>query len=171
LDVTLLWNGTVFIGAGFDMASNTMTLKARAFSFLARREHTRAELQAKLASHVTEADDLPALLDWLTQHRWLSDSRAAQAFVDTRGKRFGKQKLLFELRQRGVTDDEAKAAVSNLDETQTCLDIWRKKFRAAPTSVEERFKHTRFLLSRGFGSETIRSVLKMIEAGELDLGE
>jgi regulatory protein len=153
------------------MASNTMSLKARAFSFLARREHTRSELQAKLEPHCTDADDLPALLDWLTQHKWLSDSRAAQAFVDTRGKRFGRQKLMFELRQRGVTDDQAKAAVSQLDETQTCLSVWRKRFRISPTSAEERAKQTRFLLSRGFTSETIRTVLKMVEAGELDLGE
>ena len=47
------------------MAFAPLSLKARALRLLALREHSRAELQSKLARHVQEGDDLPALLDQL----------------------------------------------------------------------------------------------------------
>jgi regulatory protein len=167
LDVTLLWNGTAFIGAGSDMASKTMSLRARALSFLARREHTRSELEAKLTPHLSEDDvandALNITLDFLQSKGWLSDTRAAQAYVDTRGKRFGKRKLQFELGQKGLTEGDIEVALENVDETATCHVVWQRKFDALPQTLEEKAKQTRFLLSRGFSSAAIRQVLKGIE--------
>ncbi len=39
--------------------------------YLARREHTRAELRAKLLPHVQEGDDVEAVLDELEKRNWL----------------------------------------------------------------------------------------------------
>jgi regulatory protein len=42
-----------------------LSLKGRALKLLAQREHSRLELQSKLAAHVEEGDDLNAVLDEL----------------------------------------------------------------------------------------------------------
>jgi regulatory protein len=142
------------------MASKTMSLKARALSFLARREHGRIELERKLKPHLQEDDDLNATLDFLEQKGWLSNERAAQAFVDARGKRFGKRKLAFELNQRGLDEVQIAAALETVDETAACQNTWERKFGTVPANGDERAKQMRFLLSRGFSSDTIKALMK-----------
>ncbi len=149
------------------MASKTMSLKARALSFLARREHGRVELERKLIPYLQEGDDLNATLDFLEQKGWLSNERAAQAFVDVRGKRFGKRKLAFELNQRGLDETQISAALETVDEAAACKNAWERKFGTLPANGDERAKQMRFLLSRGFSSDTIKAVMKSAQR-ELD---
>ena len=53
----------------------TQTLRERALQWLARREHTRAELARKLASFAESPEEIEQLLDELTASRLLSDAR------------------------------------------------------------------------------------------------
>ncbi|MBN9114060.1 MAG: RecX family transcriptional regulator, partial [Pandoraea sp.] len=73
-----------------------LSLKARALSYLARREHSRAELRRKLAPFA-DADDPEALdrvLDSLEQDRWLSNERFAQSVVHRRASRMGTTRIV-----------------------------------------------------------------------------
>ena len=54
------------------------SLRSRALSLLARREHSRAELERKLADHVAEGEDVASILDELAAKGWLSDARYAE---------------------------------------------------------------------------------------------
>ena len=44
-------------------------------------------------------------------------------------------------------------------EVERAREIWRRKFRVAPKTREERAKQMRFLQSRGFSFDAIRSVV------------
>jgi len=151
------------------------TLRQRALRLLARREHSRAELRKKLASHVAaEAADasaaaLDALLDELAARRLLSDARYAEMRVSVRGARFGNARLAGELRMQGVADDEIAGALAVAgDELTRARGIWARKFGTLPVDAAERAKQARFLMNRGFSGETIRRVLR---AGANDLEE
>jgi regulatory protein len=48
-------------------------------------------------------------------------------------------------------------------------NIWQKKFGTPATTANERAKHYRFLLTRGFSSEVVRKVVKLSGAPEEDL--
>ena len=61
------------------------SLEARALALLARREHSRAELQRKLAPHAESAEALAAVLDELVRCRKLSDERYAEMRVKAVG--------------------------------------------------------------------------------------
>ena len=52
-------------------------LRLQALKLLARRDHSRAELQARLAPQAESADQLSALLDALQAQQLLSDHRYA----------------------------------------------------------------------------------------------
>ena len=54
------------------MARQPLSLKARAVGLLSRREHSRAELQRKLAPHAEDPASLETLLNELEQGGWLS---------------------------------------------------------------------------------------------------
>jgi len=135
-------------------------LRVKALQLLTRRDHSRAELRAKLASEAASAEALDAVLDTLQAQRLLSDHRYASQRVAARGKRYGNARLKQELRQKGVADDDIAAALPEAgDETERCRAIWLKKFGQPPQSADERAKQMRFLLYRGFSGEAIRQVI------------
>lgn len=124
---------------------------------LARREHSRAELARKLATHAESPEQLDMLLNSLQAERLLSDVRYAAQRVAVRGARYGNARLKQELRANGVDDDAMAAALAEGgDELARCRSVWQKKFGALPVDAEGRAKQQRFLQYRGFSSETIR---------------
>ncbi len=136
--------------------------------YLARREHTRAELRTKLLPHVQEGEDVEAVLDGLEAQKWLSDARAAEMMVTARRGRFGAQRIAHELRQKGVAENLIGDALPHLKETEleAARDVWKKKFGVLPQDQKEKAKQVRFLQSRGFGLEVIFKVLKVSAAEE-----
>ena len=60
---------------------SSLSLKARAVRYLARREYSRLELRQRLHSYLSETeteDDLDSILDDLEQKCYLSDDRFAR---------------------------------------------------------------------------------------------
>ena len=137
-------------------------LREKALRLLALREHSRSELAHKLAAHAT-GDDVATLLDRLVELDLLSDSRFAHAYVRSHAARFGVQRLRHELARRGVAEalmDEAIEAETGADELARAQAIWKRKYTSAPPDMKEWARQARFLQSRGFSSEVIRTLLK-----------
>lgn len=136
-------------------------LKHRAMRYLARREHSRAELHAKLLPHVQEGDELEAVLDDLERRNWLSDERAVEQMVNQRRGRFGAQRIAHELRQRGIGEGLIDAAMPQLKESenQALRAVWAKKFGTLPQDAKEKARQIRFLQSRGFSMDSIFKLL------------
>lgn len=145
-----------------------VSLRARALQYLARREYSRAELRAKLLPHflinqdVGQPVNLDALLDDLTARGWLSDARAAKQLVHARRSRFGAQRIVHELRQRGIAETLIGEALPQLKESEfeSARAVWQKKFGALPLDAKGKARQARFLQSRGFALEVIFRVLR-----------
>jgi regulatory protein len=139
-----------------------LTLKGRAMRYLARREHSRAELHAKLLPYVQEGDDLEAVLEDLQRRNWLSDERAAEQLVNQRRSRFGAQRIAHELRRRGIGENLIDEALPQLRESErdAVRAVWQKKFGVQPQDAREKARQIRFLQSRGFSAESIFGLLK-----------
>ncbi len=135
-------------------------LRSRAIRLLARREHTRAELAGKLASHGTP-EEIETVLANLERSGLLSDARAAAAYVRGHAARFGAARLRQTLRTKGVASELIEEQVAELpDEIGRAREIWARKFGTAPADAREWAKQARFLQSRGFASDVIRRLLK-----------
>jgi len=143
--------------------SQPPSLRVRAMRYLARREHSRAELRAKLAPHVQEGEDVDAVLDELEKRNWLSDARAAEQMVNIKRARFGAQRIAHELRQKGIAENLIGTTLPRLKETEleAARNVWQKKFRTAPKDQKEKAKQVRFLQSRGFALDVIFNVLRV----------
>jgi regulatory protein len=149
------------------MAKTEPSLRARAMRFLARREHSRAELRRKLAPRVAEGEDLEVLLDELAQRGWLSDVRFAEQAIRSKARRFGALKLANELRSKGL-DEEAIAAgfrAAGVDGASSLEGVWASRFRGAPADERQKARQVRFLQGRGFRLEDIFTFLKQLEKG------
>jgi len=152
----------------------SISLRARALQYLARREYSRAELRGKLLPHAQADEDfeqvspvnpdalLDMLLDDLAARGWLSDVRAASQLVHAKRSRFGTQRITHELRQKGIAEDLISAALPELKDSELAAarEVWRKKFGAAPQDEKEKAKQVRFLQSRGFSLDVVFKVLR-----------
>jgi len=137
------------------------SLRQRALEYLSKREYSAAELAQKLKGYAEEADDIPALIADFRARGWLSDARYAEQMVHARQAKFGTARVAHELREKGVDDALISEAIAGLqdNEVERASEVWRKKFKAAPTTREEWAKQARFLQSRGFTFEIIKQIL------------
>ncbi|KAG0162194.1 hypothetical protein DFQ30_002755, partial [Apophysomyces sp. BC1015] len=129
----------------------TLSLKERALGYLSRRDHSRAELAAKLKRDAQQGDDIEPILDALEHDGWLSDSRFAESVVHRRASRFGAARIVGDNRLRETELGRAKA-------------VWRKKFlsQVAQTPAE-RAKQARFLAARGFSRAVISKIVSGLD--------
>lgn len=157
-------------------ADHQARLRNRALRLLTRREHSRAELAQKLAhppraGHKPadeevwrpEPEDIEGLLDQLETSGWLSDARMANAYVRTHARRFGRERLINELKQRGIRPaliDESLQQEELASEIQRAQQVWRSRFHQAPQDGREWARQARFLQARGFATTLIRQLLK-----------
>ena len=147
------------------MPAPPLSLRARALKALARREHSRQELQARLQPFAEDPDEIAPLLDDLEKRGWLSEARFVEQLTTVRRRRFGATRILHELREKGVSETALAAAQSQLkdSEVDAARAVWKKKFGSLPTTLEERAKQSRFLASRGFSAEVVHKVLRREE--------
>jgi regulatory protein len=141
---------------------NEPTLRERAIAHLARREHTRAELARKLASHADSPEELADLLDDLSGRKLISDERFAVTRSESLARKFGAARVVRELRGKGVADDAVERISGELkaSELERARAVWRKRFGSAPRSAAERAKQGRFLQGRGFSFEVIQRIIR-----------
>ncbi|MDV6348719.1 recombination regulator RecX [Nitrosomonas sp. Is35] len=138
-------------------------IEIRALRYLARREYSRRELEQKLSapSDSGETEKLAEVLDKLEQQGFLSERRMAEQVARTRRSRFGSQRIVHELKTKGIDGHLIDGILPSLKETEleAALNIWRKKYDHPPGTREERGKQIRFMMNRGFSMETIQQVL------------
>ncbi len=144
------------------------SLKTRALGYLARREHSRFELERKLAPHAQTSEELSSLLDKFEQRGFLSAARMVEKVIHMRKSKFGSQRIVHELREKGIAENLIAAALPNIRETEqeNAREVWRKKFGAMPANAKELGRQMRFLMGRGFTAEVIHQVLRHADKEE-----
>lgn len=144
------------------MAGDAISIRQRALGYLARREYTRQELKRKLAPHAEDEADVDALLEDFQKRGWLSEERFTEQLLHARRAKFGTQRIVQELRQKGVGEEAISAALPELkdSELETAKAVWEKKFGAPPADAKEKARQIRFLASRGFSQDVIWKVLR-----------
>lgn len=144
------------------MGFATLSLKGRALRLLSQREHSRAELQRKLAPHVQEGEDLTALLDDLEARDFISETRVVESVLHQRASRLGGNRIRQELQAKGIDPDAVQQALTRLKDTEwaRAQAVWQRKFGAVAEDPQQRAKQVRFLVTRGFSSEITWRVVR-----------
>ena len=143
------------------------SLKGRALRLLSQREHSRAELERKLAPHETTPGELAQALNELQARDFINDDRAVDSVVYRRAGKLGAARIRQELAAKGLTGEAVAQVMEGLRDSEypRALAVWRKKFDAAPTDPRARAKQVRFLMTRGFSAEVVRQVVRQMGQG------
>ena len=140
-------------------------IRSRALNLLARREHSPAELQRKLAAAGFETEVIGTVLAQLAHEGLLSVERFAQARVRqglSRGD--GPRKIASRLQQAGVKSPGPGAMRDDngepIDWLAQAQGLCQRRFGdAPPDSAKEWSRRARFLAARGYPEQTVRQVL------------
>lgn len=138
-----------------------LSLKGRALRLLSQREHSRVELERKLAKHTEDPGEITRALDDLEARGFIDHQRVADSVVHRRAVKLGALRIRQELQAKGLDAQLVNAAVAGLraTELERAREVWRRRFDASPRDAGERAKQARFLAARGFDGEVIRRVL------------
>lgn len=138
------------------------SLKGRALRLLSQREHSRTELERKLAQHEEVPGELAKALDELQARDFINDARAVESVVHRRAAKLGAARVKQELAAKGLSGETVAAALEGLRETELsrAREVWRKKFDQPAADAQERAKQVRFLLTRGFNAEVVRKIVQ-----------
>ena len=138
------------------------TLKGRALRLLSQREHSRLELERKLAAHETEPGQLAKALDELQARGFISEERVVESVVHRRAARLGTARVKQELQAKGLSGEAVNEALEQLRSTELdrAREVWSRKFGVPATDPKEKARQIRFLVSRGFAAEVVRRVVQ-----------
>ena len=138
------------------------SLKGRALRLLSQREHSRAELERKLAPHEQASGELAKALDELQARDFINDGRAIESVIHRRSGKLGAARIKQELAAKGLSGEAVADALAQLkdSELERAREVWRKKFGAPAQDAQERSKQIRFLITRGFAAEVVRRVVQ-----------
>lgn len=135
----------------------------KGLDLLSRREHSVAELHAKLVLRDFDADAIDVAIDALVHDGLLSDERFAAGFVASRiRKGQGPIRIRGELIQRGVADELIARHLEQVDVDwiQLARSVRDRKYGVTRiTGYRERARQSRFLQHRGFSGEQIRAAV------------
>ena len=138
------------------------SLKGRALRLLSQREHSRLELERKLAPHETEPGQLAKALDELQARGFISEERVVESVIHRRAAKLGTARVRQELQAKGLSPEAMGEALEQLRSTELerAREVWARKFGEPATEPKEKARQIRFMVSRGFAAEVVRRVVQ-----------
>lgn len=140
----------------------------KAAAFCAYQERSTKEVKQRLHELEITDDEMEPILHELIAQNYLNEERFARAFArgKFRVKKWGRLKIRQEMKLRGLSNDLIQKGLTEIDgdEYEAVLqDLLIKKARTLkgePTATKQ--KLVRFALSRGFESDIVWELLKMM---------
>lgn len=142
----------------------SLRCRDKALDYLARREHTRRELEVKLLNKGFSKELIGPQLDQLEGANLLSDYRFAQNYIASRLRKSpeGAKMLMMRLLQKGVSREMAQTVIQNSYNSEEALELALE--RAIRRVGKEREDLLKELQKRGFSHYEITTFLD--EKGE-----
>jgi regulatory protein len=131
-----------------------------ALGLLSRREHSRRDLERKLARRGVAKDDADAALERLERDHYQSDDRFADALVRRRAAAgYGPRHILAELATHGIGAATARPLLDAQDWAAIACDLALRRARTGGDGETARRRLVALLQRRGFAGDHIRRAL------------
>ena len=149
----------------------------RAAALCARSEQAPGDISEKLMRWGLSASDAARVIGQLTEQGFLDEKRYARAFIKDKFafNGWGRIKLAFQLRQKGITAEVIDDAMSEIDDEryrERLVDILTAKWR----TVKDRETRAawaammRYAASRGFETTIAIECIKQVTNTDVDEG-
>lgn len=169
LSASELLNQGLRIGQEFDQLGIDDVLKSaekdkaysRSLDLLSRRPRSTWEIREYLKNKGYDDNIIEITLNRLSKNRYIDDKQFAISWINSRQqvKPSSKRRIIQELRQKHVSDQDISSAFSGIDfdENEQLRKIVAKK--ANQTKYQDSTKLTAYLMRQGFSYENIKTCL------------
>jgi regulatory protein len=135
---------------------------------LARRDHTRLEIEQKLKQRGYDQEIIQAVVAECERLNYIDDERTAKVYIFQLARRgFGFRRIRLELLKKGLRGDRFEQIVKEsrleIDERKIASRALQKKmksFEREEDSKKRKNKIYRFLYSRGFSQSVISELIR-----------
>ena len=139
----------------------------KAAKFCAYQERCHWDIEKKLYDWNVDKDIHDDIIVELIQQNFLNEERFAKAFVSGKVniKRWGRYKIIHELRSRNIPEAIINTAIKEIDEEKYLENLnhimnQKSQLIIARSDFEKRMKLTKYLISRGYETTLINDNLK-----------
>ena len=136
--------------------------KKKAYDYLGRRAHSKAELLQKLRRSEKTRDGAKAALAELESFGYLDDSQYAEMMAKhLSAKGYGEKKIRYELKAKGVEDEIVEQIVADIPENtyEKIQKILEKKYPQGISNEKEKRRAVNLLVRYGYTLQEIFKVL------------
>lgn len=138
--------------------------KMRKYCLFTDRCHR--DVRTKLIKDKIYGDELEQIMAVLIEEDFLNEERFAKAFVTGKFKqnKWGKKRILMELKQRGISDyciRKGFEEISEEDYLATIAKLWDKKWELVRESdvYKKRQKVMNYMIGKGYDYADVKSVV------------
>jgi regulatory protein len=135
--------------------------------YCAYQERCISEIKQKMHALLVDESEQAAYLSWLTENNYLNESRFVELFVRSKfnQKHWGRNKIMFELKKRGIRESMLINAWNGIEDTdyvgQLVKILQKKKAELKLGTAQQKYqKCYAFALSKGYESSLIVAHLK-----------
>ncbi len=140
--------------------------KMKLEAFCAYQDRCTFEVENKMKTWELDEKDRSALLLYLVESRFLSDERFAESFVSGKVniKRWGRNKLIAELRRKRITESLISKAISEVQDDvyfgnlKHLYDLKSQSLSNERDEYKRKVKLYRYLQSKGYTLDEIQDV-------------
>jgi regulatory protein len=146
--------------------------RERCLRLLATRARSQAELRQRLEARGYAETVIKSVIGDLARAGLVDDEEFARSWVSGRlsAGGSGRQKLRWELRRKGLAEElirrHVDEAIDDGAELDSALQFARRRVRRGADAAKELARIRRLLLGRGYGFETVESVLRRLPIEE-----
>jgi len=138
--------------------------------YCAYQERCHSEVKEKLYNYGVYRDDAEEIISKLIEENYLNEERFASLFAGGRFriKQWGKMKIKYELKQKGVSEYCIKKALQSIDpdeyekSLQKLADQKLRTLKSEKNIFIKKRKLQDFLLQRGFENDLVRGIVNNI---------
>lgn len=133
-----------------------------ATGLLARREHSRLELEKKLSQKNYSKAVIDEVLNQLQAQNYLNERRFIEAFIKSKAQRgYGPNYISQAIGEKGITTDALNEVMveMEMDWHHFAKAVFIKKFKTKASDGHSLQKQKRFMYYRGFSQDIIKNVL------------
>jgi regulatory protein len=139
-----------------------------AYSYLARRERTVAQVRAHLESVSTATELIDTVLTVLIEQNYLNDTRYAQRFAEDRRHLdgWGSERICQRLMMHGIDHDLVQQVVSRsgTEELDAAVALLSSRVRVAPVDQQARKRAFGMLVRRGYETDLAYAAIRRFES-------
>jgi regulatory protein len=143
----------------------------KASNYCAYQERTQNEVRQRLKKWEVWGDEAEEIISELIQENFIDEERFAKVFASSkfRVKKWGKRKILLELKRRNISDYCIRQGMNEIDQDNyehSLTELFEKKLSRAkkdenPFITQQ--KLGKFAIGKGYESELVWRILKNLK--------